>query len=382
MLAIKNTTLVMPDHLIPEATLLCEDGKILDFGTDIAIPENAQVLDAEGLYLAPGFVDIHTHAGLDAWFYEEPGRAAQNLLEKGVTTVLPALYPKFGKKELVEKVVLIRQAVENGELPNFGGFYMEGPYLNPDFGSSDPNGVTGNLWSGKIQKEDYQPLIDACGSMAKVWCVAPERDNILSFVQDAKKDNPSVVFGVAHSKAEPWQIEALIPYGLCIGTHHLNATGTLEKYPECRTPCVDETVYYRPEIYAEIISDAYGVHVDPYLQRLTRKIKGVEKIILISDACTYDFTPPEDMAKFTDLCVDPLGEIQGSRITLPQGARNWQVHTGAGLPEIFSLAAKNPAQAVGLTDRGQIRKGLRADFVLCDHNLSVKQVILQGNVIS
>lgn len=381
MLAITNCTLVMRDHLIEDAALLCENGLIVDFGKNLTIPADATILDGETNYLAPGFVDIHTHAGLDSWFYENPEQASENLLNEGVTTVLPALYPKFDKKELVEKTLLIRQAVEQGDFPNFGGFYMEGPYLNPDFGSSDKDGITGNLWSGKILKEDYQPLIDACGEYVKVWCVAPERENIISFVSDAKKANNNVVFAVAHSIAEPEQIEALIPYGLCIGTHHTNATGTLQKYPECRTSCVDETVLYNSSIYAEIISDKYGVHVDPYMQRLTKNIKGIEKIILISDACTYDFTPPKELAHITDLCIDHLGEIQGSKITLPQGAKNWMIHTGAGLPEIFTVASYNPAHAVGLLDRGEIKKGLRADLVLIDSKISVKKVIFNGSIL-
>ncbi|MBR5295519.1 MAG: amidohydrolase family protein [Clostridia bacterium] len=381
MLAIKNVTLVMPDYLIEGGSVLCENGKISAFGKEIKIPKKAKVVNGKGLYLAPGFVDIHTHAGGKFWFYEEPLKAGGALLKAGVTTVLPTLYPKFGKKELVEKVLLIKEAVKTGKFYNFGGFYIEGPYLNPDFGSSDPNGVTGNLWSGKISEEDYMPLIEACGTMTRVWCFAPERDGLIPFVEAAKKANPEAVFAVAHSKAEPEDIEKFIPYGLCIGTHHLNATGTLQKYPECRTPCVDETVFYNNQIYAEIISDSMGIHVDPYIQRLTRKIKGVDKIILISDACTYDFTPPEHLAHITDLCIDSLGEIQGSRLTLPQAAKNWRVHTGAGLPEIFTLAARNPARAVGLLDRGEIRKGLRADLVLLDEKFNIKKVFLEGKEV-
>ena len=74
-----------------------------------------------------------------------------------------------------------------------------------------------------------------------------------------------------------------MPYGLKLGTHHTNATGTLENYPEVRGVCVDETVNYNDGIYAELICDSKGVHVHPYMLRLVKKIKGDDKIILISN---------------------------------------------------------------------------------------------------
>ena len=98
---------------------------------------------------------------------------------------------------------------------------MEGPYLNPKFGCDKEH----NPWKGPVAKENYQPIIDHAGELARVWCLAPERENILQFVLDAKKANPNARFTVAHSEASPQQIEALMPYGLCIGTHHTNATG-------------------------------------------------------------------------------------------------------------------------------------------------------------
>ena len=80
--------------------------------------------------------------------------------------------------------------------------------------------------------------------------------------------------------------------------HHTNATGDLAKYPECRGVCVDEAVNNNPEIYAELICDSRGIHVDPYMLRLVRRIKGDARIILISDAYASDGPiPPGDVYK-------------------------------------------------------------------------------------
>ena len=374
MLAIQNATLVMRDHLVPGATLLCENGKILDFGTKLEIPAGAEILDAKGDYLGPGLIDIHTHAADTHWFYEEPKTAGEIVLEHGVTTVLPVVYFNRDREGFIADIKAIQEAVARGELPNFGGFYMEGPYMNPKFGCDRES----NPWNGPIDPEDYLPIIRQAGKDARVWVLAPERENIERFVLDCKKENPSVVFTVGHSEATPEDIEKLMPYGLKIGTHHTNATGTLQKYPECRTPCVDETVSYNREIYAEIISDSRGIHVDPYMQRLIRKIKGDDRIILISDACVFDGPIPDGYEGVTDLCFDWAGEIAGSKLTLDRACRNFMVHTGASIVNVFQYASYNPSRAVGLTDRGEIRRGAAADLVICDHQVNIKKVILKG----
>lgn len=376
MLAISGATLVMHDHLIPDATILCGDGKIIDFGQNVTIPEGCEVLDAKGDFVGPGFVDIHTHAAGTTWFYEDPKKAGQIVLEHGVTTVLPVVYFNRNKEEFLQDTRTIQAAVARGEMPNFGGFYMEGPYMNPKFGADRES----NPWQGPIRSEDYLDLIRQGGKNVRVWALAPERENIEAFVLDCKKENPNVVFTVAHSEATPEDIEKLIPYGLKIGTHHTNATGTLQKYPECRTPCVDEAVNYNREIYAEIISDSRGIHVDPYMQRLVRKIKGDDRIILISDACVFDGPIPEGYDGVTDLCFDFAGEIAGSKLTLDVACRNFMVHTGASITNIFQYASYNPARAVGLLDRGEIRKGALADLVICDHKVNIKKVILKGEI--
>ena len=378
MIAIKNATLVMKDHLIPEAVLLIEDGLIQDFGEmrTFAIPEGCQVIDAEGQFVGPGLIDIHTHAGGGRWFYEDPEHAARFNLAHGTTTVLTTLY--FDQKEdaLVEQAKKIQAAMKTPGGKNIAGFYMEAPYMNPKFGASREN----NPWAGPICKERYQPIIDQLGNDAKVWVVAPERENILQFVLDAKKVNPSVRFSVGHSEASPQQIEALMPYGLCIGTHHTNATGDLPKYPECRGVCVDETVNYNREIFAEMICDSRGIHVDPYMQRLIRKIKGEDRLVLISDACVFPGPIPEGYDGVTDLCFDFEGEIAGSKLTLNVACRNMMKHTGASIVDVFRYASTNPANAVGFTDRGLIAKGMRADLLICDYQMNVKKVIFKGEV--
>ena len=379
MLAIINAELIMHNHYIPEAVLLIEDGIIRGFGEmrSTPIPDGCEILDVAGAYVGPGLIDTHNHAGGGKWVFEDPAHAAQFNLHHGTTTMLPTLYFHPNKENLLSQIKLLQAAMKTPECANFVGFYMEAPYMNPKFGADRE----GNPWKGPICKEDYQPLIDAVGTDAYAWCVAPERENIESFVKDAKQANPNVRFTVAHSEASPSQIEALMPYGLCIGTHHTNATGDLPKYPECRGVCVDETVNYNREIYAELICDSRGIHVDPYMLRLIRRIKGDDRIMLISDSCVFDGPVPEGYDGVTDLCFDFEGEIAGSKLTLDVACRNMMKHTGASLVDVFNFASYNPAKCYGMTDRGEIAVGKRADLVVVDYKMHVQKVILKGEIV-
>lgn len=378
MLAIINAELIMRDHFIPEAVLFVEDGRIAGYGEmrNTPVPEGCEIIDAAGAYVGPGLIDIHTHSGDGVYFFEDPGRVARHHLRHGTTTVMAVLYFNLDKETFLAGIDTVKAVMGTDEAPNIGGFYMEGPYLNPKFGADREN----NPWKGPIRKEDYQPLIDHAGDAVLVWCVAPERENILEFVQAAKKAKPDVRFTVAHSEAAPEQIEALMPYGLCIGTHHTNATGDRPKYPECRGVCVDETVNYNRDLYAEIISDSRGIHVDPYMQRLVRRIKGDDRIILISDACEFDGPIPPGYEGVTDINFDNAGEIAGSKLTLEVACRNFMKHTGASLVDVFKFASLNPAAALGMTDRGEIAVGKRADLIFVDQKMNVKKVLLGGEV--
>ncbi len=388
MTTIINAELVMRDHLIPEAVLFIEDGKILGYGEmrTTEIPKDSEIIDAKGAYVGPGLVDIHSHAGTGVRFMDDPAKATQEHLDCGTTTILATTSTRGLLPEYLEALDRIRKAMATPEGATIAGVYMEGPYINENFGSvSTLETGPGTPRVFDTIPEDYEPLLAAGADIIRVWGLAPEREGMETFVKAAKAANPDVRFTVAHSEATPKDIERLIPYGLCIGTHHTNATGTLENYPECRTPCVDETVNYNNAIYAELISDSMGIHVDPYIQRLIRKIKSDDKIILISDHTIHDYIHVPELEHVTDLNFtyrrDGRIDISGSKLTLNVACRNYMKHTGASIVDAFKVASYNPANVVGLFDRGEIAEGKRADLIFVDVKMNIKTVILGGKVV-
>ena len=383
MVAIINAELVMRDHLIPEAALFMEDGKIAGFGDmrTTPIPENCEIIDAKGAYVGPGLVDIHCHAGNGVRFEKDPLLAASHHLPCGTTSMLAAMGGILTVQQMIDGFNGVRAAMKEPGGINLVGIYVEGPYMNPKYGSQ----AHLNPWVHGARPEEYMPMLEAGKDLIRVWSLGPETEGILQFVKDAKAICPNIRFAVGHSEASPQQTEALMPYGLCIGTHHTNATGDLPKYPECRGVCVDETVNYNDGIIAEIISDSCGIHVDPYMQRLIRKIKGDDKIILITDHTAYNTPNPPGLEHVTDLNFTPMAnggvDVTGSKLTLNVACRNWMKHTGASIVDAFRAASFTPAKTVGLTDRGEIRKGLRADLIITDHKMNVKTVIIAGKIV-
>ncbi len=376
--AITNTTIIMTDHMIPFGTILIEDGRIADFGTKIDTA-GIECYDAGGRYTGPGLMDIHTHAANLICFQNDPYAPARFLLERGITDVLPATDYSRSREELLGDIKVIRDAILSGRAPNLIGIYMEGPYINVNFGADKSK----NPWSAAPSLEEFREIVDLAADVTPVWCIAPEREGIDEFVDYVLSKRPDARFTVAHSEAEPWQIERFIKKGLCVVTHHTNATGTLQKYPECRTPCVDETALYNDSLYCELICDKVGIHVDPYILRLTKKIKGDDKIILISDSTDSNGPIPKvsDYAEADDINFDDEGEISGTKFTINEACRNMMVHTGASVCEVFKYASTNPATMLGLSDKGRIARGNIANLVTVDHLFNVDAVFINGKKI-
>ncbi len=380
MKAIINAELVLKDHYLPDAYLVMEDGKIKDFGRmkEADIPKEAEIIDAKGSFVGPGLMDIHVHAGNKIRFKDAvvPGVTAH--LKQGTTTILPTLSYWFPEEVYLKAIAEIKRVMKEEYVgAAIGGVYMEGPYINHKFGANKKD----LPWGKAVKREDYENIVRAVADIVKVWALAPEREGILDFVKFTKELTPSVRYTVAHSEAAPEDIEALMPYGLCIGTHHTNATGDRPRYSETRGVCVDECVNYNNDLYAELISDKLGIHVCGYMQRLVRKIKGDDKIILITDQTYANGPVPKGYEDATDIWFDNEGEISGSALTLNLACQNYMKHTGASLVDAFKVGSYNPARATGFTDRGEIAVGKKADLIFVDEKMNVSKVILNGEEV-
>ena len=380
MLCFKNANLVLENGILWDAILLIDGDRIINFGTEqsVKIPEGAEVIDAEGAYIGPGFVDIHIHGGGTTNIYEDPIPTVSYYLDHGTTTILPS--PSYGLpyEQFLTAIKTVKSVLTNGGAAKaIGGFYMEGPYMNPEYGA----GAWHNPWRHPIDPKEYTVLVDEAGDLARVWAVAPEREGLEEFMQYAKSVNPNVVFSVGHSEATPAQIIKLKKYGIQLQTHSMNATGRLPVPKGTRSAGPDEFCMISPDIYTELICDSCGIHVSADIQRLILHCKGVDKVILITDATTKRRENPEELRHITDLNFDERGNLSGSRLTMDAACRNIMTHTNCGITQAFLMAARNPARVIGMDhDIGTIEVGKKANLVMVDHKFNVKMTILEGEI--
>ena len=377
---IENAKVVLEDGILCDGAILTEGERILWVGKrgETDAPE-AERVDAGGLFVGPGFVDIHVHGGGGAEFFVAPKRAAEFFLRHGTTTVLPASKNCYDLPFYLESFQRIREAMRSGGAgKTIAGIYMEGPYMNPKYGANPE----GNLWRGDILPERYKPLVDGAGDLVRVWAVAPERDGIEPFLKYAKEVNPQVVFAVGHSEATPDEIERVKNYGIRIQTHCMDATGRVPLWEGTRGSGPDEYCLLDDEMYAELICDSGTVHVSVTLQKLILKAKGLDKVILITDSNDVNLPAPPGLEQYTDLSFDPFGRLAGSKLTLDRACRNIMRHTGISMDKAFLLAARNPARAVGLDHEvGTVAAGKKANLVFVDEAFTVKRVMLEGEFV-
>lgn len=374
--AICNARLVLQSRIIPNGVLLIHHDQIAAFGSaqQIDIPTGAKLIDAQGAFVGPGFVDIHVHGanGFSTCF--QAADAANYLLRHGVTTLLATPAYSFDFDKFLSAIRSVKTVIR--EIPNLKGFYMEGPYTNPNYGANSHC----NPWRGAVQQAQYEALVDEAGDLALVWAIAPERDDLAPFLAYARKINPNVKFAVGHSEATPGQIRNLGEFAPTLHTHITNATGRLPVPEGTRGVGPDEHCYMSPEIYAELISDSCGIHVHPDLQKMILHVKGIDRVILISDCTTLNNPNPPQLAHVRDLNFDSTGGLAGSKLTLDQACRTVINATGCSVADAFRMASTNPAAALGFEDIGSIAIGKKADLVFVDDQFHVKQVVLRGKL--
>ena len=380
MVCIHNAKVVLETGILWDGVILLDGDRIVAAGDrrEVEIPAESEMIDAEGAYVGPGFVDIHVHGGNGHMFDTEPLEAAEHFVKHGETTILATLYYNLSKEGFLDSIKKVQAAMAAGGAGSaIAGIYMEGPYMNPKFGAMPER----NKWKGAIAEEAYKEVVDTAGTDVYVWSVAPEREGIEAFVRYAGAVNPHAVFAVGHSEATPAQVRKMKRYGLRLQTHCMDATGNYSEWVGTRGAGPDEACLTDPDMYAELICDSGAVHVNKDLINLIVRTKGVDKVILITDSFVSDLPAPEKLKHITDLIFDENCWLSGSKLTMNVACRNIMSHTNCGIAQAFLMASRNPARAIGLEDEiGTIEAGKRADLVFVDDVFNVKKVILGGKV--
>ena len=386
MKAIVNTKLIPEEGIIWDGVVLYEDDKILQLGeaSEITIPEGTECMDAQGLYTAPGLINVHVHGCNGMPLFKEPVKCAQYLLARGETSVLATGSISFTKEELIEGGRKIREARKAGAGRIYEGIHMEGPYMN---------GITGGQnqlkWSRErgIQKEDYIPLVQENKDLLKMWAVDPDREGIEEFLAYAKQEVPGIVFAYGHSTATMARCKEVRHYGFKVRTHITDSGQSKGRAQGVPAAGGDQFAICDPDMYAEMVCDVNGIHVEPEMMKFVLATNGVARTILISDGTSNRTEYPNNLEAGIhygpDLNYDDRGYLSGSRLTLHEGVRNVMHHTGYGLCHAIRMASLTPAQMLGIDHKvGSLKPGKKANMILIDDMVHVKKVVFEGQLVA
>ncbi len=371
---IRGGQLVLPERsALVAGDLLVTDGRIAAVGA--GPPGKASpALTVEGLYVAPGFIDLHVHGGggrsFSAGTEEVIQEVVQFHLAHGATGLLVTV-----ATSALHAMREIMKVVANTELPALLGVHVEGPFLSPKKkGAHDPSFIL------PPSPELWENLIDGFEHLVKIVTLAPEVPEATALLPKIR--GIGAIPSLGHSDATYDEALAAIAAGVRLFTHLGNAMrGLHHREPGAVGAALDS------DAYVELICD--GIHLHPAFVRLVARVKGYDRICLVTDAISAAGLP-DGQYSLGGLPIWvrdgaarlPDGTLAGSTLTMNRAVRNFREFTGCSLPEAVRCATLNPARLLGLADRkGSLAVGKDADLVIFDEEFTVHYTILAGKIV-
>jgi N-acetylglucosamine-6-phosphate deacetylase len=376
---IHNARVILEGQVLPEGWVSFKSGVIAGIGQSAPTLADGDV-DAQKLYLAPGFIDLHIHGGhgfdfLDATA-EGFAEAATFHLSGGTTSLCPtaatATYERF------EAVISQYQQAQSLTRCRLFPLHLEGPHLAPGkAGAQDPSLMR------PPTKTDIQWVIDRASTISQIT-IAPELPGALEFISAAS--NAGIRMSAGHTEASGEEMQKAVEAGLTKVTHLFNAMSSASKKGMFRQPGVLEYALAEDKLFCELVSD--GFHVVPTLTRMAYNAKGPDRIMLISDALAgagmplgYQFR----LGRLDCRVGEGFGMLADGSALAGSLARTidlvrFMVKTiGLPLAEAVQMASLTPARVLGKEKLfGSIARAKNADFVLFDDEFKVHGVWVGG----
>ncbi len=376
MKAIVNANVILKDKILKNSAVLYADC-IEAIVPDGKIPNGCEVLDANGGYVTPGFIDLHIHGylGKDVCDGSEDSikTISEGIIKNGVTGYLPPTMT-VDMKDIKKSLEVLRSLKE--ESKNWAGSEILGAHAEGPFISESKKGAQNPEFILDIDADFVKEYAD----IIKIITLAPEEDtNDFEAIRKIRKET-DVVISIGHTSADFDTAMKGIKNGVGHATHLFNAMTPLAH----RAPGV-VTAALNSDITCELIVDTF--HVSPALYDLVYKMKG-RKLCFITDCLPAgglpygEYTLGGSKIVYRDIvCRLEDGTVAGSVLKLNKGV--WNVYTNSSIPlyECVNCASLNPATAIGVEDKkGSIEVGKDADLVILDNEFNVLKTIKKGEV--
>lgn len=349
-------SLVLPDRVIRDGVVIIADGMIEYAGPSVGVALPETCIDVGDRLVAPGFVDIHCHAGGKIMANDDPAGVAAYQRSHGTTGLLLTFYRNLPNEVVLEAF----QKVKACKAPSILGVHMEGPYLNPDYGSKKQP-------FAPVDPTFYRQLINF--GLVRQWTYAPEMEGTSAFAREIAA--AGIVPAIGHSAASPAQVDQAVRDGARIVTHLMNATGcsiTPTRYGGTIEVSFDIAAMRHSNVFFEVIFDSECIHVRREMVEFIIKSAGIDFVVGITDCMAGGLDDGRDIN------IDN-GELCGSKLTMSGVARNF-LSLGLPLHEVFKVVSLNPAKAIRMDHLvGSLTKGRRADLLLIDPEIKNVEVV-------
>jgi N-acetylglucosamine-6-phosphate deacetylase len=363
-----NCHLYTGNDYLPGQAVLIEGQTIAAVLPPSQLPAGVLQVDARGLFVCPGFIDLQVYGGGGRAFGLTPSPAAlehlrQHTLRQGTTSFLPTV-PTTSPTLLAEAVAAVRQAMLT--MPGLLGLHLEGPYLNPA-----KRGVHPVAYLVEPTLANLRPFLHHTQGVLRLLTVAPE---MLGNADRELLRSSGVILSAGHSNASYEQGIDAFGHGFTMATHLFNAMSPLTS----REPGLVGAIYDHPTVPASIVVD--GRHCAYASVRISKGLLG-ERLFLISDATDVGGEGVYAFHRQDDHFVDASGTLAGSGLTLLSAVRNCVQHVGLSLAESLRMASLYPARVLGLEhELGRVAPGYRADLCLFDATFTAQATILAGQL--
>lgn len=383
-----NGQIITPEGIIQRGTVIIEGTRIVEVAEGDILVENAIVIDAEGKYVSPGFIDIHLHGGGNCDFMDADIdsflKIAETHARYGTTSMLPTTLTSE-KDELVKTLNVFDEAnKKNSKGAQFLGIHLEGPYF-----SYNQRGAQDPAYLRDPDPAEYQDLL-ALSKVIKRWSAAPELKGAMEFGRYLV--SKGVIPSIAHTDAIYEDVEEAFKNGYSLITHLYSGMSGVTRRNAFRFAGVVESAFIIDDMNVEIIAD--GIHLPAPLLKLIYKIKGPDRIALITDSMRAAGMPPGEsilgsLKKGQKVIVeDGVAKLMdrtafaGSVATADRLVRNMINLAGVSLFNSVKMITATPARIMGIEkQKGSLVAGKDADLVIFDDQINIEKTFVNGKLV-
>ena len=354
------------------------EGYVLNFEKEIfsltkEVPQNSELIDAKGLYLSAGFIDIHIHGSNGYDVMDATNEAlegiSKSILQTGTTSFL-ATTMTMSQEEIRKALQNVQNFKQQGGARVLG-VHLEGPFINPiKHGAQDPQ---------HIQMPNME-LIEPFMEIIKMITIAPEVEGGEEFIGYLQKNFSHILLSIGHSNATYNEAKKSFSWGVSHSTHLFNAMNPLHH----REPGVVGAVLEANRVSCDVIADL--IHIHPSFFKLLYPLKK-EQLILITDAMragcmqcgVSEVGGQKVIVKDGEARLED-GTLAGSVLKLNDALKNFYEHSNITLPELINTVTTTPSKKLGL-NVGVLEQGYLADLVLFDDTFTIARCYVGGNEV-